>query len=281
MDSKRIFSDLRNRLIQEGKSPKTYDSYAAALRIFFDHFPTTQHPTHVNESEIIEFLASVRQGRGPFQERACFWALLYLYKNIEYQPHKMDRIKAPKVSHKIEIPPSGEEILSVIDGIRNVKHKAIIQLLFSTGLRLSEAAGLELQDIDSKNMVIHVRFGKGNTSRLAPLHPVLLETLRSYIVDARRKNRTPVRYLFESDKTRGNHISTSAIYRICRQYAKVRTHLLRHAFATEFHKLEKDLLPLRDILGHRNTRTTEIYLHYDPQTIRMLRNPLDGRAKAA
>jgi integrase/recombinase XerD len=281
MDSKRILRDLETEIVSRNLSRQTLASYGSCLRMFCEYFKAKEHPTHINGRETKEFLAWVNQNHSVSQERSCFWAVRFLYLEIEHQPHKMDDIRPPKITKRLHIPLASDTVIESIGKIRDRKHKAIIELLFSTGLRLHEAATIKLADIDSRNMVIVVHYGKGNKDRIVQLHPILLETLRDYLRDLRGKNRMPKVYLFESETTPGNFISPSTIYRICKQYLGANTHKLRHAYATDFYRNTKDILALRDLLGHSNARTTEIYVHNDPAAIRNLYNPLSQMGRAA
>ena len=277
MDSKRIFRDLKTEIDSRNLSKQTWHSYSSCMRMFCEYFKAKEHPTHINQQEIKEFLVWVKQKYSICQERQCFWAVRFWYYEIEKQIHKMDGIHPPKWKKKMQIPLDKEFILSTIKGIRDKKHKAIISLLYSTGLRRSECAHLKLCDIDSKNMVVIVRNGKGGKDRIVQLTQVLLDILREYIIDSRKKKRNPVEWLFESSPHR--YISPSTINALTRQYLKINTHRLRHSFASELYHSGTDILSIRDELGHSSLKTTEIYVHNDPRRLQEIKNPLDDLNK--
>jgi site-specific recombinase XerD len=245
--------------------------------MFCEYFKSKEHPKHINQQEIKEFLVWVNHKYSVCQERQCFWALRFWYLEIEKQIHKMDGIKPPKWKKRIQIPLDKDFILGTIRTVRDKKHKAIISLLYATGLRRSEAAHLKLKDIDSKNMIITVRQGKGGKDRIVQLPETLLQILRDYIVDAKKKNQEPVEWLFESSK--GRYISPSTINRVVNQYLHTNTHRLRHSFASELYYNGTDILSIRDELGHTGLKTTELYVHNDPRRLQEIQNPLDDLNK--
>jgi integrase/recombinase XerD len=166
------------------------------------------------------------------------------------RPRKENRL--PDVLDKGEI----EQMIRVTD---NLKHKCLIALIYSCGLRRSEAINMKLEDIDSKRMMIKIREGKGKKDRYIQLSPTLLSLLRSYY-----KKDNPLVYLFEGIK--GQKYSETSLSKVIKRAAKkagikkrVYPHILRHSFAT--HNLEQgiDIRYIQSWLGHSSIKTTELY----------------------
>lgn len=170
---------------------------------------------------------------------------------------------------------SREEIKRLLDCTTNLKHKAILMLIYSAGLRVSEAANLMIKDIDSCNMTIKVRQGKGKKDRFTILSEKLLATLRRYY-----KQYKPVKWLF-SGMVSSNPITTRTIQTVFKNKCSeakilkdVGVHCLRHSFATHLLEQGTDLVRIRNLLGHKSLKTTSIYLHTAQIDTKIL-SPLD------
>lgn len=163
----------------------------------------------------------------------------------------------------------------MIDKAPNIKHKCVLALLYSSGLRKSELLNLELKDIDSKRMLIQVRKGKGNKDRNTLLSENLLIDLRKYFLEW-----NPRKYLFEGQK--GGMYSGKSIENIVKKAAKnagvlknVTPHTLRHSFATHLLEAGTNLRYIQSLLGHNSSRTTEIYTKVASSHLKAIKSPLD------
>ena len=181
----------------------------------------------------------------------------------------------PRRSQKVAVILSRDEVGRIISSKTNLKHKAILMLAYSAGLRRNEICSLKIRDIDSSRMLIHLHTAKGNKERYTILSPVMLDTLRQYF----RKYR-PMDWLFEG-VTR-DAISDSTVQAVFKQALKkskvpkvVGIHSLRHAFAT--HMLEQGVsLPvIQQMMGHKSLKTTSTYLHVQQYSIQAVQSPLD------
>lgn len=157
----------------------------------------------------------------------------------------------------------------------NLKHKCIIALLYSAGLRRSELLNLKPKDIDSKRMTIWVEKSKGNKDRQTLLSKTVLKDLRKYF-----KEYKPTTYLFEGQKS--EKYSASSVLQIVKKAAQqakinktVTPHMLRHSFATHLLESGTDIRVIQTILGHNSIKTTEIYAHVATNHIKVIKNPLD------
>jgi site-specific recombinase XerD len=149
--------------------------------------------------------------------------------------------------------------------------------LYGSGLRVSEVAALRPGDIDSARMLIHVRLGKGSKDRMTKLSPRLLEVLREYWRAVR-----PKRWLFPQAGNPERPVDTSSLCRMVHRMAKragitkaVSPHTLRHSYATHLLDAGTDLRTIQVLLGHRNLKTTAIYLHVSQAKIAAAASPLD------
>ncbi|MBL7831084.1 MAG: tyrosine-type recombinase/integrase, partial [Saprospiraceae bacterium] len=170
---------------------------------------------------------------------------------------------------------SKEEIKRILEAPSNMKHRAMLVLVYSCGLRRSELLNLQKQDIDSNRMLVIVRKGKGAKDRIVPLSPRVLELLREYY-----KMFRPKKWLFEGQY--GGQYSEKSLASVLKLAVEkagiskpVSLHWLRHSFAT--HLLEKgtDLRYIQEMLGHNSSKTTEIYTHVSTKSLQKIQSPFD------
>lgn len=157
----------------------------------------------------------------------------------------------------------------------NIKHKCLIAVLYSCGMRRSEAIGLQIKDIDSKRNLIKIRSAKGNKDRYVQLAPFVLKLLRKHYIENR-----PAKYIFEGQNS--NKYSATSILNVVKNAAtkagikkRVSPHILRHSFATHHLEQGTDLRYIQEWLGHSNSKTTEIYTHVSKTNFNKFKNPID------
>ena len=170
---------------------------------------------------------------------------------------------------------SRNEIKRILDQLSNIKHRCMISLVYSAGLRRSELLNLTPKDINSETMSVRV-MGKGKKCRYSLLSPKLLEELRRYFREYR-----PKKWLFEGG-TPGQPYSASALVKVLKEAAqragikhRVHVHMLRHSFATHLLEQGTDLHTIQELLGHNDIKTTAIYLHVSSAHKAKIPNPLD------
>jgi site-specific recombinase XerD len=190
-------------------------------------------------------------------------------------PNRFYNIDRPRKEHKLPKVISKEEVIAIIENTNNIKHRCIVEVLYSGGLRRSELINLKIKDIDSKRMVIRIEDAKGNKDKFTILSETLLKDLRKYFIEWKPKN-----YLFEG--TANEKYTASSVAKIISKASlrakiqqKVTPHMLRHSFATHLLENGTDLRYIQSLLGHSSTKTTEIYTHVATNIFRKIKNPLD------
>jgi len=202
-------------------------------------------------------------------------AIKFYYELVEGMPNRFYSVDRPRKKQKLPDVLSKEEIKSMIYNTPNIKHKCIVSILYSSGLRRSEVINLKLQDIDSKRMVVFVKGAKGNKDRLTILSENVLKDLRLYYTKDK-----PKEFLFEGQKNR--QYSVSSVANIVEKAGikagikkKITPHMLRHSFATHLLEAGTDLRYIQSLLGHSSSKTTEIYTHVATNIIKTIKSPLD------
>jgi site-specific recombinase XerD len=205
-----------------------------------------------------------------------FNAIRFLYVELYKMPYAVGAIPRPKKEKKLPVVLSGEEVKRIMESTANLKHKALLMLIYSAGLRVGEATRLRPEDIDSDRNLIHIRGGKGKKDRYTILSTTVLSTLREYW-----KAHRPERYLFEGQET-GKPYSIRSIEKVFSRAAQraqigkeVTVHTLRHSFATHLLEQGVDLRYIQELLGHGSSKTTEIYTHVSRRTLGQIQSPLD------
>jgi len=175
------------------------------------------------------------------------------------------KVKRPRKDHYLPDILSKQEVNELIEVTTNLKHKAILATLYSTGMRLDELLHLRLSDIDSKRMVIRIASGKGNRSRDTLLAEKTLQLLRDYYTKSHRK---PVKYVFEGVSQTSQTYSATSVQKIVKRAVtrsgikkNISPHSLRHSFATHMLEQGTNLKLIQRLLGHRSMATTMVYLH--------------------
>lgn len=185
-------------------------------------------------------------------------------------------IKRPRKDKKLPVVLSKEEIAQILSTVDNIKHKAILMLVYSAGLRVSEVVKLKPEDIDSKRKLIHIKGAKGRKDRYTLLADSVLDTLRNYW-----RQYEPKKWLFSSTKP-DRHLHYRSIEKVfanaCERANILKdatVHTLRHSFATHLLEAGTDLRYIQELLGHKSSKTTEIYTHVSRSSISRIVSPLD------
>ncbi|WKK82954.2 site-specific tyrosine recombinase/integron integrase [Marivirga arenosa] len=228
------------------------------------------------EEEIRDYLCFlVQSGKSDSMLNQTINAIKFYYEVVLAMPNRFYEIERPQKKEKLPLVLSKKEVQLILNQIKNLKHRTIIGLIYSAGLRVSELTNLKIGDIDSNRMMIRVENSKGGKDRYTLLSQHILKELREYY-----KKYKPKRFLFEGlDEQPYSATSVRAILkRACKKARirkKVRTHTLRHSFATHLLEQGTDLRSIQILLGHNSLKTTEIYTHVVNTHMNTIKNPLD------
>ncbi len=267
-----MIQDLRVRNF----APGTIDLYIRAVARFALHFgksPDRLGPEHIREYQT--FLVETKKVSWPVFNGAVS-ALRFFYKVTLGKPWLIEHIPFPKQESKLPVVLSPEEIAAFLQAVSNLKHRTVLETMYASGLRIAEALALELHDIDSRRMVIRVRQGKGRRDRYTILSETLLHDLRDYW-----RAYQPQLLLFPG-KTPERPLTQNSMHRAVRRIRKklgmhkhVRTHTMRHCFATHLLEAGTNLRTIQVLLGHRSLNTSALYLHVAAGALRADGKPID------
>ena len=189
---------------------------------------------------------------------------------------EIDKIHRPKRAKALPNVLSKEEVKKILDAHSNLKHKAMLSMIYSCGLRRSELLNLKFSDIDSKRNIVIIRQSKGKKDRITPLSAKILDLLRSYY-----KEYSPKTYLFEGQE-KNTQYSARSLEEVLKKSVRlasinkpVTLHWLRHSYATHLLESGTDLRYIQELLGHNSSKTTEIYTHVSTKNIQQIKSPFD------
>lgn len=246
----------------KGYSLRTIKSYVNMVAVYARHVGKSPELTDCEDARaFMVYLLEERKCSTSHLHQA-YSAIKVLFVQVLGRADCGDKIPRAKRAKALPVVMSVEEVERLIRSLANIKHRTMLQVLYSTGLRVSELIGLRIGDIDSGRNTITVRHGKGAKDRQIPLSPTLLQLLREYW-----KLYRPKEFLFENGRS-GAQMSERTVQEVFVQAKvasgikkKISAHTLRHSFATHLLEAGTDLLTIRNLLGHSNISTTTVYLH--------------------
>ncbi|WP_282032111.1 site-specific tyrosine recombinase/integron integrase [Winogradskyella eximia] len=242
-------------------SDNTVRNYVSHFEAFINYYYDA-NLISLNEVDVRTYLQKlIQEGKSNSYVNMSVNSIKFYYEIVLGMPNRFYAIERPRKEKQLPEVLSKEEIIMVINNANNIKHKCIIGLLYSSGLRRSELLNLKITDIDSKRMVVKINNAKGNKDRISILSPSILKDLQQYYKEYR-----PKKYLFEGQK--GGKYSATSVLKVVTSTAvkakinkKVTPHMLRHSFATHLLENGTDIRHIQLLLGHSSTKTTEIYTH--------------------
>lgn len=272
MEISKYMDEYRKELERKFFRPKSIDSYVSCIGVFLNYFDEKKtHPIKITEADIKEYLWRFSEQN---TQRAHHSSIKCFYKYVLRQPNKFKYIEYAKRNRKMPIVLSVEEMQRIIFACSNLKHKTILCLMYSTGVRVGEVINLRICDIDSSRMVINILDAKGGKDRQVTLDPTLLELLRIYFKEYRPKD-----FLFNGQFEL--YYSTRSIAELLQKYAnlagikkRVYPHLIRHCNATHLLEAGTEMSIIQRLLGHSSIKTTQGYSHISNNLISKVRTPL-------
>ena len=262
--------DLRQRMIADmklrGLTSGTQGTYLEAVKALAKHY--NRRPDEINEQQIREYLIHLNNKFAKSTFKVHLFAIKFLYQRTlgrEWPVLQLTRVRTDK---RLPVILSRDEVWSLLDQIRRPQARMSLTLMYTCGLRVSEAVNLRLDDINSQRKVIWVRNGKGSKDRSVPLPAETLAQLRAYWSQYRPKT-----WLFPS--RRGDTAITSGAVRRCLKATLWRSNIrkkvscptLRHSSATHLLEAGVHLRAIQALLGHRSLKTTFIYMHLSQSTM--------------
>ena len=275
MDIREAIEAIEKRLKIKRYSRSTIRTYRSLLTKFFN-FYSDMEIDKINREDIQRYLLHlIDNGYSESLQNQAINAIKFFYEQVLDNPRTIYKAERPKREKRLPIVLSPEEVRSIFDQIDNIKHRTILMVIYSSGLRISELLNLKINDIDSKRMLIHIKGSKGKKDRLVILSEVALKMLRKYYIDYK-----PKYWLFEG--ANGGIYSSSSCQAILKRAVSsagikkhVTLHTLRHSFATHLLENGTDLRYIQSLLGHNSSRTTEIYTHVSQTHLQKIKSPLD------
>lgn len=282
-----IFKDLKregiavpetfiNKLIVKKYAKNTAKTYISMFLKFMEFYKDRDVDT-LNELDVRNYLLYLsKSGKSNSYLNQAVNSIKFYYETVLQMPNRFYDIERPIKRTSLPKIISKQDVFSMINSLNNIKHKCIIALLYSSGLRKAELLNLKLTDIDSKRMTLRIEDAKGGKDRITILSEQLLIDLRHYW-----KEYKPKRFLFEGANNK--KYSAESVSQIVHKASKkagiikrVTPHMLRHSFATHLLEDGTDLRTIQMLLGHSSIKTTEIYTHIAVKNLIAIKNPLDS-----
>jgi site-specific recombinase XerD len=271
-----IMEKYHRLLIQKRYSKNTQKVYLNYFSDFCRKFGPG-NIDHVSKEKINAYICELIRERNisASQQNQRINAIKFYYEKVLGREKEYYELHRPHKEHRLPKVLSKNEVKGILSSCVNLKHKTILMLIYSAGLRRSELIDLKISDIDSERMVINIMGAKGKKDRISLLSKNMLSLLRSYY-----KAYRPKKYLFEGQA--GGKYSPTSIANILKKAAikagirkTVTPHMLRHSFATHLLEQGTDLRYIQELLGHSSSKTTEIYTHVSKKAIDQIKNPVD------
>jgi integrase/recombinase XerD len=265
---------LETELKLRGFSRQTSRMYLFYNRKFLEFIK--KNPEEIMDDDIKEFLAYKMSDDSLSNASISLIKASLKFFYTEMLGKNMSLIKTPKATKRLPVVLSREEIKNLLDNTQNIKHKLLIELLYSTGLRLSECINLQYSNLDMNDGIGWVRQGKGAKDRIFIVSELFRKDLLSYM----EKTGANIKgYIFSVNgrkmSPRGLQDAIKVSARRAGIEKKVHVHTLRHSFATHLLENGVDIRKIQKLLGHSNLQTTEIYTQVSSDEIKKIKSPLD------
>lgn len=272
-----IFESIRNEAEKRNLRERTIQLYCSNVSYFLRC--TGKQLSELTLEDADSFLTGKRlEGRSPETHNHYRSAIKFFYKRVLRMHWDDDDIPAMKRERTLPTVLTHQEINSIIDATQNLKHKAIIATMYSSGLRVSEVVHLHYDDISRTNMTVHIRETKGRIDRFTILSQKNLDLLTEYWYQCGR----PKSILFPSSWT-GGYLDPNSVNQFFKESARragitrrVSSHACRHSFASHLFEGGTDIKYIQSLLGHVDPRSTDVYLHVSNKTLLGIRSPFDS-----
>ena len=258
-------------------STSTINTYLDAAKSFL-MFAHPKPIKNVTNDDVVRYVNEyiIKRGLSFSYQNQVVNAIKLFFREVVRCGLDVDKLERPRRKHKLPNVLSKEEIKLILNAHSNIKHKTMLSLIYSCGLRRSELLNLKPSDIDSKRNVVIIKQAKGKKDRIVPLSQKILIMLREYYTAYK-----PQTWLFEGQIKNEKYDERSLANVLKQALAKVNItkpvslHWLRHSYATHLLESGTDLRYIQELLGHSSSRTTEIYTHVSTKNIQQIKSPFD------
>lgn len=264
-------------LFSKRYSENTVKTYGEALKSFLLFF-RQKTVAEINNEDVIRYVNEylLKNKLSASYQNQVVNAIKLYFTTIQDKKINLEKIHRPKRAKVLPNVLSKEEVKFILEAHTNIKHKMMLSLIYSCGLRSGELLALRPTHIDSKRNIVLLKNAKGQKDRITPLSPKILEMLRIYFREYR-----PKIFLFEGQKA-GVPYDARSLQLILKQALKktniikpATLHWLRHSYATHLLESGTDLRYIQELLGHSSSKTTEIYTHVSTKSIQQIKSPFD------
>lgn len=267
------FAEMFERdLLLKNYAELTINNYSCQIKMFLAYFDKSE-PRRINTDDIKDYLLTKININS---RKHAHSAIKLFYKFTMRQPRKLNGIEYARHNYTEPVLLSIEEVKRMFACTSNVKHLAILSVLFSTGCRRQELIDLKLSDFDKTNSVIYIRHGKGNKFRKVPYNECLKSYLRNYYLVCK-----PKEYLFENPG--GGKYSSQSVLQVVKQMAvkagitkRTYAHLIRHVNITWLCEQKENMATIREITGHKSDRSLQTYIHMSSKIVSNVVTPLNA-----
>ncbi|MBN1941389.1 MAG: tyrosine-type recombinase/integrase [Candidatus Diapherotrites archaeon] len=266
---------LRQELVISGYSARTTKMYCLYAKDFLEH--TKKPAEQIERQDVVSFLANKKEKDNSSNATlALIHAALKFF--LEKIGHKkiMDEVKTPKKGKHLPSVLTKKEVKALIKATKKKRNRLIIEFLYSSGVRVSEATKIQKEDLNFKERTARIRAGKGDKDRTVLLSKDWVQKFKKYLA----KRKTKSQYVFA--KKNGKPLSVDAIQRLVKKSAEkagiqkhVTPHTLRHSHATHLLESGVNIRTIQELLGHSSLSTTQIYTHVSLSSLKKVKNPLD------
>ena len=264
-------------MLHKRYSQATIKTYIGTLKNFL-LFTAKKPVSEITNQDVVNYVNDViiRNNLSFAYQNQTVNAVKLFFREVMHAKIETEKIERPRPEHKLPNVLSKAEVKAILEAPGNIKHEAMLSLIYACGLRRSELLNLKPDHIDSKRHLLIIKNAKGRKDRIAPIPEKLIAQLRDYY-----KKFKPQLWLFEGQK-KGEQYSATSLQQVLKGSLKkcginkpVTLHWLRHSYATHLLESGTDLRYIQELLGHKSSKTTEIYTHVTDKSLQKIKSPFD------
>lgn len=276
-ENAKVIEQFKLWLQHKRYSENTVRAYVEILYLFARHIDS-KSLSSVSNSDVIDFVHSklMAEGYSFTYQNHLVSSLKLFFREIVDSSIDIEKLERPRREHKLPNVLSKQEVQAILASPRNIKHRAMLSIVYACGLRRRELLGIKPHDVDRDRHMLTIRNSKGRKDRLVPLSDKIIA-----LIDQYQKMYRTTDWLFEGQFA-GEQYSEQSLSKVLKvaladaNISKPATlHWLRHSYATHLLESGTDLRYIQELLGHRSSRTTEIYTHVSQKSLERIKSPFD------